>query len=120
VSTPQLSTPEEATVIPGEVIVAAGSLPLNPGAVAIRLVVVNAADRPIQVGSHVHFPAANPGLEFDREAAWGHRLDIPAGTAVRFEPGIHREVSLVPIGGARFIAGLRSELAGSLDARGPA
>jgi urease subunit beta len=107
------------SVIPGEVIPAAGSLPLNPGA-AITMVVVNAADRPIQVGSHVHFPAANPGLEFDRDLAWGYRLDIPAGTAVRFEPGIHREVSLVPIAGARFIAGLRAELAGPLDPRGPA
>jgi urease subunit beta len=77
--------------------------------------VINAADRPIQVGSHVHFPAANPGLEFDRDLAWGYRLDIPAGTAVRFEPGIHREVSLVPIRGGRFVAGLRSELAGPLD-----
>jgi urease subunit beta len=102
-------------MVPGEVIAAPGTIALNPGAEAVRLVVVNAADRPIQVGSHVHFPAANAGLSFDREAAWGLRLDIPAGTAVRFEPGIHREVSLVPIRGARFIAGLRAELAGPLD-----
>lgn len=102
-------------MVPGEVITPPGSLPLNPGFDAVRVVVVNAADRPIQVGSHVHFPAANAGLEFDREMAWGLRLDIPAGTAVRFEPGVHREVSLIPIGGARFIAGLRRELAGPLD-----
>jgi urease subunit beta len=102
-------------MVPGEVITAPGSLLLNPGFEAVRVVVVNAADRPIQVGSHVHFPAANAGLEFDREMAWGLRLDIPAGTAVRFEPGVHREVSLVPICGARFIAGLRRELAGPLD-----
>jgi urease subunit beta len=102
-------------LVPGEVFAAPGVLPLNPGADAVIMVVVNAADRPIQVGSHVHFPAANPGLSFDRDAAWGLRLDIPAGTAVRFEPGIHREVSLVPIRGARFIAGLRRELAGPLD-----
>jgi urease subunit beta len=102
-------------MVPGEVIAAPGTIALNPGLDAIRLIVVNAADRPIQLGSHVHFAAANAGLSFDREAAWGRRLDIPAGTAVRFEPGIHREVSLVPIRGARYIAGLRSELAGPLD-----
>jgi urease subunit beta len=102
-------------VVPGEVRAADGELHLNPGMRAVSLVVVNAADRPIQVGSHVHFSASNPGLEFDREAAWGRRLDIPAGTAVRFEPGVHREVSLVPIGGRRFVPGLRLELAGPLD-----
>jgi urease subunit beta len=106
-------------LVPGEVLPASGSLPLNPGAASVSVVVANSADRPIQVGSHVHFAAANKGLEFDREAAWGMRLDIPAGTAVRFEPGIHREVSLVPIGGSRFIAGLRRELAGPLDKPGP-
>jgi urease subunit beta len=102
-------------LVPGEVIPAPGALPLNPGLASISVVVVNAADRPIQVGSHVHFAASNPGLEFDRDLSWGMRLDIPAGTAVRFEPGVHREVSLVPIGGTRFIAGLRRELAGPLD-----
>ena len=68
---------------------------------------VNTGDRPVQVGSHYHFAQANPALEFDRDAAWGHRLDIAAGTAVRFEPGIEREVRLVPLAGARVVPGLR-------------
>ncbi len=100
---------------PGEVITAAEPVELNPGRPRVRLVVVNAADRPVQVGSHYHFAAANPGLEFDREAAWGHRLDIPAGTSVRFEPGVDREVDLVPLAGRRVVPGLRPESAGALD-----
>jgi urease subunit beta len=73
----------------------------------VALVVTNTGDRPIQVGSHYHFAAANPALSFDRELAAGHRLDIPAGTSVRFEPGIDREVSLVPLAGRRVVPGLR-------------
>lgn len=104
---------------PGEIIPAADPVPLNPGLERTRLVVRNDADRPVQVGSHYHFAAVNPGLEFDREAAWGKRLDVPAGTAVRFEPNVPREVDLVPIAGGRFVPGLRPEYAGRLDERGP-
>ena len=86
---------------PGEIITAGDRIPLNPGRERVRITVVNRADRAVQVGSHYHFAAVNPGLEFDRDAAWGHRLDVPAGTAVRFEPGVEREVDLVPIGGRR-------------------
>jgi urease subunit beta len=100
---------------PGEIVPAGGEVPLNPGRVRVRLVVRNTADRPVQVGSHYHFAAANPGLAFDRDAAWGHRLDIPAGTSVRFEPGIERAVDLVPIAGRRVVPGLRAGLAGALD-----
>jgi urease subunit beta len=94
-------------VIPGEIIPGEGPVTLNQGRPAITLVVANTGDRPVQVGSHYHFAQANPALAFDREAAWGHRLDIAAGTAVRFEPGIEREVSLVPLAGARIVPGLR-------------
>jgi urease subunit beta len=100
---------------PGEILPAAQPVALNPGRERVRLVVRNVADRPVQIGSHYHFAAANPGLEFDREAAWGHRLDIPAGTSVRFEPGVEREVALVPIAGRRVVPGLRPESAGELD-----
>lgn len=102
---------------PGEIIPGEGPVPLNPDKDRITLVVANIADRPVQVGSHFHFAAANPGLEFDRAAAWGRHLDIPAGTSVRFEPGVEREVSLVPFGGARVVPGLRVEFAGALDER---
>ncbi len=78
------------------------------------LLVTNTADRPIQVGSHYHFAEANPGLAFDRTAAWGQRLAVPAGTAVRFEPGVVREVELVPLGGNRIVPGLRGECGGAL------
>jgi urease subunit beta len=94
-------------VIPGEIIPGGGPVVLNAGRPVITLVVVNTGDRPVQVGSHYHFAQANPALAFDRDAAWGHRLDIAAGTAVRFEPGIDREVSLVPLAGARVVPGLR-------------
>jgi len=94
-------------VIPGEIIPGDGPVVLNAGRPVITLVVVNTGDRPVQVGSHYHFAQANPALAFDRDAAWGHRLDIAAGTAVRFEPGIDREVSLVPLAGARVVPGLR-------------
>jgi urease subunit beta len=102
--------------VPGEILFGEGDIGLNPGAKVTRLTVVNAADRPVQVGSHYHFAEANPGLEFDRPAARGLRLNIPAGTAVRFEPGIPAEIELIPIGGRREVAGLRGETGGPLDA----
>ncbi len=102
---------------PGEIIPGDGDVPLNPGRERTTLVVVNTADRPVQVGSHFHFAAVNPGLAFDRAAAWGRHLDIPAGTSVRFEPGVEREVVLVPLAGDRRVPGLRVEFAGALDER---
>lgn len=100
---------------PGAVIVADSMLELNAGRAVTTLAVVNAGDRPIQVGSHFHFAEANAALEFDRAAAHGMRLDVPAGTAVRFEPGIHREVDLIPLAGLRIVPGLRGLTAGPLD-----
>ncbi len=94
-------------MVPGEVLVGAEPVPLNADRPAIVLLVTNTGDRPVQVGSHYHFAQANPALDFDRGAAQGHRLNVPAGTAVRFEPGIAREVSLVPLAGHRFVPGLR-------------
>jgi urease subunit beta len=102
-------------VIPGEVVAAEGVIALNAGRPRIELTVENTGDRPIQVGSHYHFAAANPALFFDRETAWGNRLDIPAGTSVRFEPGLSRVVGLVPLAGRRIVPGLRRESAGPLD-----
>ncbi|MER8045510.1 urease subunit beta [Streptomyces sp. NPDC094032] len=102
-------------MIPGEILYADGPVVLNEGRPVSRLTVLNAADRPVQVGSHYHFAEANPGLEFDRAAARGLRLNIAAGTAVRFEPGIPVEVELVPIAGRRVVPGLRGETAGPLD-----
>ena len=102
-------------MIPGEVTGPAGTLVLNAGADPVSIVVMNTADRPIQVGSHYHFAEANPGLEFDRQAAYGRRLDIAAGTSVRFEPGIGRTVALIPLRGSRIVAGLRNQVAGALD-----
>jgi urease subunit beta len=102
-------------MIPGEVIVADGPLELNAGREVLALPVINTGDRPVQIGSHFHFAEANEALEFDRAAARGYRLDVPAGTAVRFEPGIDREVALVPLVGARVVAGLRGHVAGALD-----
>ncbi|MCW2582712.1 MAG: ureB [Klenkia sp.] len=93
-------------MIPGEVIPAAGSIETLPGAPRRELEVHNGGDRPVQVGSHFHFAQANVALVFDRAAAHGHRLDIAAGTAVRFEPGIERTVVLVPLAGARVVPGL--------------
>lgn len=104
-------------MIPGEIRYGEEPVPLNPGRERITLRVTNTADRPIQVGSHYHFAAANPELTFDRKAAWGRRLDVPAGTAIRFEPGVERDVTLVPIAGRRVIPGLRPEWAGPLDGR---
>ncbi len=102
-------------MIPGEVLAAEGEIELNRGRLVLELVVENTGDRPVQVGSHYHLAAANPALAMDREAARGHRLDIPAGTSVRFEPGLSRTVALVPLGGARVVPGLRPEWAGPLD-----
>ena len=101
--------------MPGAVSGPDGTIELNAGAPTLTLEVVNGGDRPVQVGSHYHFAEANPALLFDRDAARGHRLDIAAGTSVRFEPGIARLVTLVPIGGDRIVAGLRGEVAGPLD-----
>jgi len=119
VKRPRHTTDVVEGAVPGEVIVSAdGPITINAGREAVTLRVENAGDRPIQVGSHYHFAAANPALQFDRDAAWGRRLDIPAGTAVRFEPGVVREVALVPMGGNRIVPGLRQELAGALDREG--
>lgn len=102
-------------MIPGEVFPAEGTLTLNEGREAITLKVANTGDRPVQVGSHYHFAEANEALEFDRDAARGCRLDIAAGTAVRFEPGQAREVNLIPISGARTIYGFNQKVMGALD-----
>ena len=101
-------------MIPGEVIVASGEIELNAGREAVELEVANTGDRPIQVGSHYHFFETNPALAFDRDAARGQRLDIPAGTAVRFEPGQRREVRLVPFRGRREVFGFRQSVMGRL------
>ena len=99
---------------PGEVFAADGDIMLNAGAVALTLMVANTGDRPVQVGSHYHFAETNPGLAFDRTAARGMRLDIAAGTAVRFEPGQSREVRLVPYGGLRRVYGFNGAVMGDL------
>jgi urease subunit beta len=101
--------------VPGEILLGDGPVHINVGKPVTTLRVVNGGDRPVQVGSHYHFAEANPALEFDREAAWGQRLAVPAGTAVRFEPGIDREVDLVPLAGARVVPGLRGAAAGPLE-----
>ncbi len=101
-------------MIPGEYIVQDGELELNAGRKAISVEVANTGDRPVQVGSHYHFYETNPALAFDRERTRGFRLDIPAGTAVRFEPGQTRTVTLVEIAGARTIYGFRQQVMGKL------
>ncbi len=101
-------------MIPGEIFPTEGNITLNEGREALTLMVANTGDRPVQVGSHYHFAEANPALEFDRAAAHGLRLNIPAGTAVRFEPGQRREVSLVEIGGARRVFGFNGKVMGAL------
>lgn len=101
-------------MIPGEVIPLPGDIELNAGQPTVTLEVANTGDRPIQVGSHYHFFETNPALAFDREAARGHRLDIAAGTAVRFEPGQTREVTLVPLLGDRKVYGFRQAVMGDL------
>jgi urease subunit beta len=111
----------EADVIPGEVFPASGEIVLNKDRTAISIEVANTGDRPIQVGSHYHFAETNAALAFDRNAAVGCRLDIPAGTAVRFEPGQSREVSLIAYAGARIVYGFGGRVMGSLpQARGAA
>ena len=107
-------------MIPGEIFPASGEIVLNKGSEAISLKVANTGDRPIQVGSHYHFAETNAALEFDREAALGCRLDIPAGTAVRFEPGQSREVSLIPYSGARVVHGFHRAVMGALPLIGRA
>jgi urease subunit beta len=101
-------------MIPGEIIAAAGEIEINAGRPSLTLVVANTGDRPIQVGSHYHFFETNVALAFDREKARGYRLDIPAGTAVRFEPGQSREVRLVAYAGARRVFGFRGLVNGAL------
>jgi urease subunit beta len=94
-------------MIPGEILPGDGPVVLNVGRPVVTLVVANTGDRPVQVGSHFHFAQANAALRFDRELAWGCRLNVPAGTAVRFEPGVEREVALVPLAGRRVVPGLQ-------------
>ncbi len=101
-------------MIPGEILPAAGEIVLNAGRPVTRLTVANTGDRPVQVGSHYHFAETNPALDFDRAAARGQRLDIPAGTAIRFEPGQRRQVALVPLAGARRVLGFQGAVMGSL------
>ncbi|MEW2476917.1 urease subunit beta [Micromonospora gifhornensis] len=102
-------------MIPGEILLAADPVEINAGRPVTTLLVVNTGDRPVQVGSHYHFAEANPALDFDRDIAWGQRLAVPAGTSVRFEPGVSRSVDLVPLAGARIVPGLRGECGGALD-----
>ncbi|MFT7253741.1 MAG: urease subunit beta [Paracoccaceae bacterium] len=102
-------------MIPGEYFVVEGDITLNAGAEALSLMVSNTGDRPVQVGSHYHFAETNAALDFDRTAARGTRLDIAAGTAVRFEPGQIRKVQLVPLGGARHVYGFNQNVMGALD-----
>ncbi|HBV55054.1 MAG TPA: urease subunit beta [Rhodobacteraceae bacterium] len=101
-------------MIPGEIICAPGEITLNPNRPELTLLVSNTGDRPVQVGSHYHFAETNPALAFDRTAAQGHRLNIAAGTAVRFEPGQAREVTLIPFGGDRMIYGFNQTVMGAL------
>jgi len=107
-------------MIPGEYVLRSEPLTINAGREAIAVVVVNTGDRPVQVGSHYHFAEANRALEFDRMAAHGRRLDIPAGIAARFEPGDSRTVRLVALGGSREVFGLSNAVNGSLDPAQPA
>jgi urease subunit beta len=101
-------------MIPGEIMPADGEIELNAGRPHTTIVVANTGDRPVQVGSHYHFAETNPALAFDRAAARGQRLDIPAGTAVRFEPGQSREVTLIPFAGDRVVIGFRAAVMGAV------
>ncbi len=101
-------------IVPGEILPAPGEIVLNQGRDPVTLMVANTGDRPIQVGSHYHFAETNPALRFDRAAARGMRLSIPAGTAVRFEPGQSREVRLIPFAGDRIVQGFRKDVMGVL------
>ena len=103
-------------MIPGEIVFGDGDIEINSGAPRLELEIVNIGDRPVQVGSHVHVTQANSALEFDRVAAHGHRFDIPAGTAIRFEPGVAQRVRLVPLSGTREVYGLSLDPPGKLDA----
>lgn len=102
-------------MVPGEYVVAAGDIELNAGRARTRLRVANTGDRPIQVGSHTHFFEVNPALRFERANAYGCRLDIPAGTSLRFEPGDEREVTLVPLAGRRVVFGMNAMVNGPLS-----
>jgi urease subunit beta len=110
-----MSQSDEAQMIPGELFVRDGEIELNKGRKSVVLTVANSGDRPIQVGSHYHFFETNPALKFDRKKARGMRLDIAAGTAVRFEPGQTREVKLVALAGGRTVYGFRQEIMGRLQ-----
>ena len=105
-------------MIPGEVITVDGNITLNEGRTPIVLTVANTGDRPVQVGSHYHFFEVNPALSFERAKARGMRLDIPSGTAIRFEPGQSRDVQLIPYAGARRVVGFRGAVMGELDTKG--
>ena len=105
-----------APLIPGELLAEPGELELNVNREVTTLTVANSGDRPVQVGSHFHFQEANAALIFDRDAARGQRLDIPAGTAIRFEPGDNRDVNLIPFSGARRVVGFNGHINGPLDA----
>ena len=102
-------------MIPGEILTVDGDITLNEGRIPIVITVANTGDRPVQVGSHYHFFEVNPALDFDRSKARGMRLDIPSGTAIRFEPGQRRDVQLVPYAGARRVVGFRGAVMGTLD-----
>ncbi|GAA3342726.1 hypothetical protein GCM10020358_38780 [Amorphoplanes nipponensis] len=102
-------------IVPGEIIAGDGDITINAGRPVLALTVRNTGDRPVQVGSHYHFAESNAALDFDRDAAWGHRLAVPAGTSVRFEPGLPRDVELIPLAGRRIVPGLRGLAAGPLD-----
>ena len=101
-------------MIPGEILPGSGDIEINAGRAVVALTVRNTGDRPVQVGSHFHFAESNAALEFDRRAAWGHRLAVPAGTSVRFEPGMPRDVELVALAGNRIVPGLRGLAGGAL------
>ena len=105
-------------MIPGEIITEPGSIELNAGRNTISIAVANSGDRPIQVGSHYHFYETNPALQFERDKTRGYRLDIPAGTAIRFEPGQDRKIQLVPFAGTRAIYGFRQAIMGKLEDQG--
>jgi urease subunit beta len=102
-------------MVPGEILFGEGDILINAGAERLEMEIVNTGDRPVQVGSHVHLPQANAALDFDRAAAHGHRLDVPAGTAVRFEPNVTQRVRLVPLRGSREVYGLSLTPPGRLD-----
>ena len=106
-------------MIPGEIVFDDDDIELNAGAERLELDIVNTGDRPVQVGSHVHVPQANSALDFDRAAAHGHRFDIPAGTAVRFEPGQVRTVTLIALGGERIVHGFNALVSGPLLEEAP-